>query len=204
MHGKSRDGHPRALRPPTLVADVTSENRSLSAVSEIIDELGSVDILVNNAGLLGFGSKSPAFWGSISDVPLLSFVRMMETSFFETVAVTKSVLPTMMERNSGTIVNVASQFAWPEKTLPNCAPYDASKWAVWAFSRCLRQEVHDHDIRVVAIHPGSTATGDGPNLGLVEQGMVMAPDDIAQAIVYAVTTHPRVEVKDLLITASHE
>ena len=128
----------------------------------------------------------------------------METNYFGTVAVTKSVVPTMMERKSGTIVNVASQLAWPEKILPNCVPYDASKWAGWAFRRCLRQEGHDHDIRIVIIYPGLTTTEDRPNLRMVEHGMLMDPDDITQAIVYAVTTQPRVDVKDLLITASHE
>lgn len=183
--------------------DVSVSEAIPPAISRVADELGPVDILVNNAGLIAFNAVPP-FWGPVNEVPVESFARMMQTNYLGVVAMTKAVLPAMMERRSGTIVNVASRYAWPEWTFARCAPYDASKWAVWAFSRCLRQEVHEYGIRVVTVHPGSTATGDEPNLAAVERGEALAASDLADMILYAACAPHRVEIKDVLITHSKE
>jgi len=186
-----------------LTVDISQIDLIKPSVDHIVDHFGRVDILVNNAGLIAFGANPP-FWAPVADVPTSNFEEMMKTNYIGTVAMTKAVLPSMIERNDGTIVNIASRYAWPEWTYAENAPYDASKWAVWAFSRCLRQEVHKYNIRVVTVHPGSTATGDNPNYSLVEKGELLAAEDIADMIVYAISVPQRVEIKEVLITHAKE
>ncbi len=190
-------------RAIAVKTDISNIEQVRAALEYVEKKFGFVGVLVNNAGLLGFG-ENPSFWAPVKDVPNENFEKMMRVNFLGTVAVTKAVLPFMIKRRTGTIVNIASRYAWPEWTFADSAPYDASKWAVWAFSRCLRQEVHKYNIRVVTVHPGSTATGDNPNYEEVKRGRLLAAEDIADMIVYAITVPQRVEIKDVLITHSHE
>lgn len=196
-----RGGNARAIG-----ADIADWAAVGNAVGELIDVLGPVDVLVNNAALVGF-TADPPLWGPIADLSMESFARMMSINYLGTVAVTKAVLPGMIARKTGSIVNITSRFAWPEWTLASCAPYDASKRAVWAFSRVLQLEAHEHGIRVITVHPGSVASAvmDAESRGpAVDEGRAMDPDDVAQAIRHAVTAPARVEFSELLITPMHE
>lgn len=142
MRGLAESGiHPIAL-------DVTDEASAAAAVEQILREQGRIDVLVNNAG---YGS-----YGALEDVPMQEARAQIEVNLFGLAHLTQLVLPTMRERKSGTIINIASmggQFATPLG-----AWYHASKFAVEGLSDALRLELGPLGINVVIIEPGSIQT----------------------------------------------
>lgn len=109
---------------------------------------GGIDVLVNNAGIAGPGA--------IDETPLDFFRRVMETNYFGVLRCIKAVLPGMVARRSGCIINVSS-VAGRVAVAPQ-APYAASKHALEALSECLAQEVKSSNIRVAIVDPGPIAT----------------------------------------------
>jgi len=136
------------------VADVADRGELERALAHVADELGPADILVNNAGL---GAAGPA-----ATVPVEAFERVMAINYLGTVYGTKALLPGMLERRRGHIVNVASvagRFAAPGE-----AAYSATKFAVVGFTQALALELHGSGVGVSLIDPGPVDTG------LVEAG----------------------------------
>lgn len=128
--------------------DVTDEQAVAGTVAELLRTYGRIDLLVNNAGL--------AVGGFIEDVSMSEWRRQLETNFFGTVAVTRSVLPVMREQRSGLIVNISSVSG--RIAFPGYGPYAASKYAVEGFSESLRHELLPFGIRVVLVEPGAYRT----------------------------------------------
>ncbi len=137
--------HPRALLRPVVV-DATADDfiPCLEAAGAL-----EVDILVNNAGLaLG---RSPVALSEEGD-----FDAMWDVNVRSLVALTRAVLPGMLKRGGADILNVCSIAGhW---TYPGGAVYCASKHAVWAFTRALREETCGRDVRVMQISPGMVET----------------------------------------------
>ncbi len=128
---------------PHRVCDVTSEAdvRGLAAAAEA--ELGGVDVLVNNAGLGGHArvvDMTDEQWGQVLDVTLTGTFRM-----------TRAVLPRMLERGSGVIVNNASVLGW--RAQEGQAHYAAAKAGVMALTRCVAMEAAASGVRVNAVAP---------------------------------------------------
>ena len=109
---------------------------------------GRIDVLVNNAGV--------AVHGSVEELPLSEFRRVMETNFFGALRCIQAVVPGMRERRHGCIVNVTS-VAGRFSAAPQ-APYSSSKWALEAASEALAQEVKPFGVRVAIVEPGVIAT----------------------------------------------
>ncbi|MFK7937018.1 MAG: SDR family oxidoreductase [Saprospiraceae bacterium] len=123
------------------------------AVTEVLAQVGSVDILVNNAGI----SQRSLAKDTLLDVDR----KIMELDFFAVVALTKALLPQMLERKSGMIVcisSVAGKFGAPMRTA-----YSAAKHAVIGFMDALRAEVHADHIKVMVVTPGSVRTNISKN-----------------------------------------
>ncbi len=130
-------------RPETLLCDVTREDQVRALVSGAIEALGHLDVLVNNAGLGGFApvaEMTDEQWHGVIDVTLHSTFRM-----------TRAVLPHMLERGSGSIVNNASVLGWRAKE--GQAHYAAAKAGVMAFTRCVALEAAVANVRVNAVAP---------------------------------------------------
>jgi NAD(P)-dependent dehydrogenase (short-subunit alcohol dehydrogenase family) len=118
------------------------------AIGKTLAEHKYIDVLVNNAGV-GAG-------GSVEEVAMGDFRRVMETNFFGALRCIKAVTPRMRERQRGCIVNVTSVAG--RVALPPQAAYAASKWALEALSEVLAQEMRAFNVRVAIIEPGVIAT----------------------------------------------
>ncbi len=148
VYGTSR----KQMTPPAgwnpLVMDVTDKESVNKAVSALLEAQGRIDVLINNAG---FGLAGPAEFFTEEEMH-----RQMETNFFGMVRVCQSVLPSMRQQKSGTIINISS--IGGIAGLPFQSFYSASKFAVEGFSEALMQEVKPFGIKVVVVEPGDFRT----------------------------------------------
>lgn len=168
-------------------ADVTDLIAVQHAVDQIQSDLGSIDILVNNAGIAKFGGfleLSPEEWENIIRVNLMGVYN-----------VTRVVLPGMIERKTGDIVNIASSAG--QKGAPVTSAYSASKFAVLGLTESLMLEVRKHNIRVTALTPSTVVTDLAKETNLINGNPdnVMHPEDLADLLVAGLKLNPRVFVK---------
>ena len=182
-----------------IEVDVADEAQARAFVEQTREQHGGLDILVNNAGvmLLGpFEQSKAEDWRTMVEVNLLGLLYC-----------THAAVPAMREQGGGTIVNVSSvagRFA-----RAGAGVYNLTKFGVGAFSEALRQEVVDAKIRVVIVEPGFVDTelqghNEGEVLEAVEKmreeiGEVLHADDIAGAVLYAVSRPPHMSVNEVLI-----
>ncbi len=131
-------------RADICVCDLNDDEQIYSAAGEILKKYGQIDILINNAGI---ETDLP-----FVEMPMEMFDEMMRFNFRQLVLVTKAVLPSMMEKKSGSIVNIAS--AAGERGLPESTAYSASKAAVINFTQTLGEEMRHFNIRVNCLNPG--------------------------------------------------
>ncbi|MCA1830033.1 MAG: SDR family NAD(P)-dependent oxidoreductase [Actinomycetota bacterium] len=131
-----------------VACDIAERGSAEDALARVARELGPVDILVNNAGI---GS-----YGKIQDTDVELFERIMRVNYFGTVYATKAVLPSMIERKNGHIVNIASING--RVGAPMEAAYSASKFAVAALSEALWFELRPKGVNVSLINPGPVET----------------------------------------------
>lgn len=183
-----------------IVADLTDEAQAKQAVERTQRELGGLDILVNNAGIMLLG---PAAEARLED-----WKRMVDINLMAVLYTTHAALPIFLNQGSGHIVNVSSVSG--RGTSPSSNVYSLTKWGVGAFSESLRQELSaKKKIRITLIEPGvvateltdhmthtPTKTSYLENTGKWER---LESQDIAAAILYAVTQPPRVNVNEILI-----
>lgn len=168
-------------------ADVANLESITAAVESIRAELGAIDILVNNAGISKFGKfleLSPEEWTNIVDVNLKGVYYT-----------TRAVLPEMIERQTGDIINISSTAG--QKGAPITSAYSASKAAVIGMSESLMLEVRKHNIRVVTLTPSTVATDMAVELQLTDGNpeKVMQAEDLAELMVAQLKLHPRVVLK---------
>jgi NAD(P)-dependent dehydrogenase (short-subunit alcohol dehydrogenase family) len=127
-----------------IAADVTAEDQVTAAVAAVLARFGKIDLLVNNAGI--------AWTGPALDMPLDALRAMLRVNIEGVFIASRAVLPHMIARRSGSIVNLAS---WAGKTgNAYFAGYSASKFAVIGLTQALAREMAPHRIRVNAICPG--------------------------------------------------
>ncbi len=197
LAARIRDGGAGQAFP--IVADVAEEDQARRMVVTANERMGGLDILVNNAGVM--------LLGMIGGADTEDWRRMMQTNVLGLMYATHAALPIMRAKGGGHIVNVSSVAGRTARA--GAAVYNASKWGVGAFSEALRQEVSRDKIRVTIIEPGAVATElthhitDAAAKQQIQefvQGMTpLESEDIAAAIVYAVTQPPRVNVNEILI-----
>src|SRR4030043_2132095 len=132
----------------TISADVSNLDQVQLAVEKVSEKSGPPDLLVNSAGV--------AHPGYVQELDINIFNWMMEVNYFGTVYVTKEILPTMLKRASGYIVNISSVAGFIGTF--GYTAYGASKFAVRGFSDALRAEMKLHGIGVSIIFPPDTAT----------------------------------------------
>jgi 3-oxoacyl-[acyl-carrier protein] reductase len=135
-------------RGAVATADVADRAQTDAAIAQLASELGPIDILVNNAGI---GS-----YGKVVDLSVEEFERVMRVNYFSCVYATKAVLPSMLERRRGHIVNVASIAG--RIGPPMEAAYAASKFAMVGFTESLAFEVGPHGIGGSMVNPGPVQT----------------------------------------------
>jgi NAD(P)-dependent dehydrogenase (short-subunit alcohol dehydrogenase family) len=135
-------------RALAFVADVSQEQEVQEMVNSALRDFGSLNILVNNAGIVG--PTAP-----ITNVTRADWDRCLAVNLTSAFLCARAVLPGMIERRSGKIINISSVAGRMAYALR--APDAASKWGMIGLSRTLAQEVGPHNIQVNAVLPGPTA-----------------------------------------------
>lgn len=158
--------------------DVSKDLDCEELIRTAIQRLGGVDILVNNAG---FGVFGPA-----EQIRGEAYEAMMGTNYLGTVRCTKAVLSHMLERGSGSIVNVASITGIMGNS--GMAGYGATKFAILGFSEALRDEVIDRGIRVSMICPGTTTTElmDENDMQMIPRASILIPPMSSESVAVAI------------------
>ncbi|MFY7963589.1 MAG: SDR family NAD(P)-dependent oxidoreductase [Chitinophagaceae bacterium] len=185
-----------------LCFDVREHQQVALAIDSLPQEWKNIDILVNNAG--NAHGLSSIQEGDVADWDL-----MIDSNVKGLLYVSKTVMPLMVERKSGHIVNISSVAG--KHTYQNGAVYCASKKAVEAISEGMRLDLTQHGIRVTNIAPGAVQTnfslvrfkGDVKRANKVYEGFEpIQPCDVADAIVYAVNAPKNVTIADIVLYAS--
>ncbi|SOC42309.1 3-ketoacyl-ACP reductase [Salinicoccus kekensis] len=176
------------VKTATAAADVADIDAITSAVESIRNALGPIDILVNNAGISKFGNfmdLTPEEWTNIINVNV--------NGLYYT---TRAVLPEMLERETGDIINISSTAG--QKGGPVTSAYSASKAAVNGLSESLMMEVRKKNIRVTTLTPSTVATDMAVELNLTDGNpeKVMQPEDMAELMVAQLKLNPRVVLKN--------
>ena len=169
-------------------ADVGRAEAVEALVKTVVSELGPVDTLINNAGI--------AIIRPLTELSVEEWDATMATNLRSLFLVTRAVLPGMLERRSGIIVNVASLAG--RNPLVGGTAYAASKHAVLGFSKSLMLEVRKDGVRVLAICPGSVNTAMIRRIRTPSrEGEMLEPEDVAQAILDAVRMPARATVSEI-------
>lgn len=157
------------------VFDVGQYEAVKSSIKAIIDELGTVDILVNNAGI--------AAVGAFNDMEVSLWSKIIQTNVMGMYYVTKEVLPHLLSKNEGDIINVSSTAGLNGNA--NISAYSASKFAVIGMSESLMKEVRKNNIRVNTLTPSTIESDMTIELGIADKGSqdrVLQPEDFAELI----------------------
>jgi 3-oxoacyl-[acyl-carrier protein] reductase len=183
------------VKAATVTADISNRSEVEAAVTIIQRELGNIDILVNNAGTATFGNfleLEPEVWE-----------QQVKVNLFGVYYVTRAVLPQMIERKTGDIVNISSTAG--KTGSPVTSAYSASKFGVFGLSESLMQEVRKHDIRVMALAPSTVVTDLAHSANLIkgDPERVMHPEDFAELIVAHLKLNRRVFVKEASIFSTN-
>ena len=215
----SNEGHPllllarrverlEALNLPNTLCekvDVTDKATFEAAIEKAEAKFGPVDGLVNNAGVMLLGqidTQDATEWKRMFDVNVLGLLNGMQ-----------AVLAPMMERNSGTIINISSIAG--KKTFPNHAAYCGTKFAVHAISENVREEVAASNVRVTTIAPGAVETEllshttsedikDGYDAWKEDMGGVLAADDVARAVEFAYAQPQNVCIREIALAPTKQ
>ncbi|XP_064113288.1 dehydrogenase/reductase SDR family protein 7-like isoform X1 [Macrobrachium nipponense] len=175
---------PPELHMPSVVQlDLEDLNNIAVVAKELIRVHGHIDVLINNAGI--------SYRGAVVDTDISVDIKLMVINYFAQVALTKALLPTMLERGSGHIIAVGS--VQSKLAIPYRSCYTASKHAMQGFFDSLRAEVADRNVKVSVINPGyistnlslNAVTGDGSTYGNMDATTAsgMKPEEVAEQIV---------------------
>jgi NADP-dependent 3-hydroxy acid dehydrogenase YdfG len=165
--------------------DVTSETEVEGLVARTLEEYGQIDLLVNNAGI---GVFKP-----VVEMPVADLEAMWNVNLKGVFMMCKAVLPGMIRKKGGCIVNISSLAG--KNGVKNGAGYSATKWALRGFAASMMLEVREHNIRVVTIFPGSVDTHFGSR-GL-RGSHITQPEDVADAVVFAASVPHRTMVSEI-------
>jgi len=178
-----------------ITADVANMESVNTAIEKALAEFKTIDILINNAGIAAFGKfldLEPTEWERIIQVNLMGIYY-----------VTRAILPNMIERQTGDIINISSTAGLAGNALTSA--YSASKFAVLGLTDSLMQEMRKHNIRVTALTPSTVATDMAKDLNLTDGNpeKVMQSDDIAELIIAQLKLNRRVFIKNSSIWSTN-
>jgi NADP-dependent 3-hydroxy acid dehydrogenase YdfG len=169
--------------------DVTSWDDQQQLVATALDRFGRMDVFFANAG---FGAKRGFLEETVEH-----WRAMVDTNVYGAALSIRAAIGHFREQNRGHLLLTSSVAG--RRVLPGSL-YSATKWAVTAMGEALRQEVADTDIKVTLIEPGMV---DTPFFSERPAG-ALEPDDIARAVMFALTQPPHVDVNEVLIRPIHQ
>lgn len=193
-----------AIQVLSLVFDVQDRKTVTDTLNHLPEEWQAIDVLVNNAGL-ALGRDS------FENANLDDWDTMMDTNVKGLMYVTKAIIPFMISRKKGHIINIGSTAG--KEVYKDGNAYCASKHAVDAISKAMRIDLLPHRIKVTAIHPGAAETefsivrfkGDASKADAVYDGyQALQPEDIANITYYTATLPEHICINDLVVTCTSQ
>ena len=182
-----------------LQFDVRDKSAVFSAIESLPENFKKIDILVNNAG-------NAHGLSAIQDGNMDDWDAMIDINVKGLLYVSRAILPQMVKRNNGFVVNIGSIAG--KEVYPNGNVYCASKHAVNALNKAMRIDLNKHNVRISAIHPGAVETefsevrfkGDVEKVKNVYKGYkALQADDIADIIYFVITRPYHVTIEDLVV-----
>ncbi|TWI83384.1 3-oxoacyl-[acyl-carrier protein] reductase [Lacibacter cauensis] len=169
-------------------ADISNRAEVETAVATITAALGSIDILINNAGTGTFGK--------FLDLEPEQWEQQIKVNLFGTYYTIRAVLPQMLERQAGDIINISSTAGKNGAAVTSA--YSASKFGVFGLGESLMQEVRKQNIRVTTLAPSTIVTDLAYSADLIkgDAERVMHPEDFAEFIIAQLKLHPRMLLKE--------
>jgi len=165
-----------------LRTDVTKESEISALVASTEKQLGKISILINNAGIGGGG------FGAIQEKTEAEWDHVMNTNLKSVFFVSRAVIPGMITRRGGDIINISSLAG--KNTFAGGSIYCASKWGLQGLTGCMAEDLRAYGIRVSVICPGSVATefvGRGPK----DPSKVLTAEDVAYAVAMVAAQGPQ-------------
>ncbi len=172
----------------TQVCDVSDREQLQAFADKILKAVGKVDILVNNAGIFLPGSVHNEEPGALE--------MMMAVNLFGTYHLTRMLLPQMMEAKAGHIFNICSIASL--QAYNNGGAYSISKYAMYGFSKNLREEMKPYGIKVTHVLPGAAYT-DSWSKSDIDPKRIMEAADIAKMVYVASHLSPQACVEELVV-----
>ena len=169
------------------VADLSQKDQVNAFASKVQAEF-QPDVLVNNTGLF--------LPGAIHDEPEGNFELMMHTNLFSAYYLTRIFIGEMIQRKSGHIFSIGSIAG--TTAYPNGGSYAISKWAMLGMTKCLREEMKPHQVKVTSILPGATYTASWEGVDLPIERF-MKPEDVAESVWAAYNLSPQSVVEEIVI-----
>ena len=167
--------------------DVSNEKETLGLATKTLDRWGRIDVLVNNAALYGTLKRRP-----FMEIPVEEWDQVMAVNLRGLFLCARAVFPTLKAQGKGKIINIASSTFF--KGVPNYIHYTTSKGGVVGFTRSLARELGDYGIRVNAIAPGFTLSGENEknqteeakqaNIKMRMLRRAQVPEDLVGTIVF--------------------
>lgn len=183
-------------KPLIITAELRDMPQLARIPQQVMKEWGRIDILVNNAGL---GYLKPFLEISAAEIQ-----EMIDVNLRAVFLLTQQVVPEMIKRKSGMIMNIASLAG--KNGFKLGTGYAATKWALRGFAQCLLQEVREHDVRVVTLFPGSVETSFGAGghspTATPSQNKIQ-PEDIADTAFLAYSMPVRTLLSEIDIRPSN-
>lgn len=184
--------------------DVRNQNEVDYAVNSLPDEWKKIDILVNNAGL-GLGLSK------LYEDDINNWEQMIDTNIKGLLYVTRAIVPGMVERESGHVINIGSTAG--HEAYPKGHVYCATKHAVNAITKGLRMDVVDKNIRVSTVDPGAVETnfsnvrfyGDKEKAKNVYKGLKpLVAEDVAEAVLFCATRPAHANIAEIIMMPTQQ
>lgn len=175
--------------------DLSQVDEVVPKLQAIVSEMGQIDVLVNNAGI--------GYTGLLMDTPLADWQQVMTLNLTSVFACIKAVLPSMRDRQQGTIINIASIAGY--QAFPGWGAYNVSKAGLISLSKTLSAEERANGIRVVIISPGAvnTAIWDTATVQAdFDRSKMLTPETVAQSVLHAALLPKHAVIEELTIMPS--
>jgi NADP-dependent 3-hydroxy acid dehydrogenase YdfG len=182
-----------------VVADLAEPEGPAAAVAQAAEQLGGIDVLVNNAGVY--------LLGGLAEGRMTDWRRMFDINVLAVLGATQAALPHLQESSAGHVVNVSS-VGGRRVARTSTAVYSATKFALYAVSEGMRQELHPQGVRVSVVSPGVVQTELGvgtadaellTELQAKQASLGIGPDAVARAVVFALNEPPDVAVFEMVV-----
>jgi len=184
---KSLEENHALINVLAVKADLSKKKQVLTFAKKV-KAFGAPDVLVNNTGIF--------LPGSILDEPEGNFELMMNTNLYSAYYLTRALISEMKAKNAGHIFSMGSIAGLT--AYANGGSYAISKWAMLGMTKCLREELKDHQIKVTSVLPGATYTASWEGVDLPEERFIKAVD-VAESVWSAYNLSPQTVVEEIVI-----